>query len=479
VNGTFAANSGGNAIVGTSSGTTSFGLWGQSQFVGIYGQSFDLSGGEGVEGVITSPTGYGVAGLNEAQTGNSVGVRGSSSSTTGYGVEGDSPSIGVYGTGETGVQGSTTITGGIGVYGQAEFASVVGETSGGYAGLWGDTGGAQGEYAAVLGTADENYAGDFYNSSNLRGTIHAKNSTTASGGVVFLGEIPYVENNALAVAIIGDPGCGAGDNRMAIQLSQDGMTNCTNYTLTAGNNGETYVNANASETVHLRVNNVDALVASNSGVNVVGTLTKTTGSFKIDHPLDPANKYLYHSFVESPDMMNIYSGVIVLDANGEAVVGLPDWFEALNRDFRYQLTPVGAPGPNLYIAEEVASNQFKIAGGKPGSKVSWQVTGIRQDVYANAHRIQVEVDKAPTDRGHYLFPELYGAPETARIGYDAPRPAGKLVAQHLPAHPRRSNISPLPRMPLSLPVPPTPNMQKPILPSVAPVPHPPAQASPK
>src|SRR5262249_38140051 len=83
----------------------------------------------------------------------------------------------------------------------------------------------------------------------------------------------------------------------------------------------------------------------NGRVQVTGTLTKGGGSFKIDHPLDPANKYLYHSFVESPDMMNVYNGNILLDANGEAWVELPEWFEALNRDFRYQLTSIGGLAP--------------------------------------------------------------------------------------------------------------------------------------
>ncbi len=110
-------------------------------------------------------------------------------------------------------------------------------------------------------------------------------------------------------------------------------------------------------------------------VTVTGTLSKSGGSFKIDDPLDPANKYLQHSFVESPDMMNVYNGNVTLNASGEAVVELPDYFEALNRDFRYQLTAVGAPGPYLYVAEEIQGNQFRIAGGAPGMKVSWQVTG--------------------------------------------------------------------------------------------------------
>lgn len=135
-------------------------------------------------------------------------------------------------------------------------------------------------------------------------------------------------------------------------------------------------------------------------VQVTGTLTKGGGSFKIDHPLDPANKYLFHSFIESPDMKNVYDGIIVLDSRGEAWVTLPDWFEGLNRDFRYQLTAIGAPAPNLYIAKEVSRNRFKIAGGKWGGKVSWQVTGIRQDAYANAHRVQVEEDKPSEERGY-------------------------------------------------------------------------------
>lgn len=151
-------------------------------------------------------------------------------------------------------------------------------------------------------------------------------------------------------------------------------------------------------------------------VTVTGTLTKGAGSFKIDHPLDPANKYLLHSFVESPDMMNIYNGNVTLDANGEAMVTLPNWFEALNRDFRYQLTALGAPGPNLYVAEEVAHGRFKIAGGTAEGRVSWQVTGIRRDAYAEAHRIATEEDKPATERGHYLYPELYGQPADTRIG---------------------------------------------------------------
>jgi hypothetical protein len=143
-------------------------------------------------------------------------------------------------------------------------------------------------------------------------------------------------------------------------------------------------------------------------VYVGGTLTKTQLAFKIDHPLDPANKYLLHSGVESPEMKNLYDGVAFLDTQGEAIVELPLWFEALNQEFRYQLTPIGTPGPNLYIAEEISDQRFKIAGGTPGMKVCWQITGSRKDAWAQANPFSVEQEKSATERDHYLHPEVHG-----------------------------------------------------------------------
>jgi hypothetical protein len=157
-------------------------------------------------------------------------------------------------------------------------------------------------------------------------------------------------------------------------------------------------------------------------VLVEGALSKSSGSFKIDHPLDPANKYLYHSFVESPDMKNIYDGNVTTDGSGTAVVTMPAWFEALNTDFRYQLTVIGQFAQAI-VAAEITNGSFTIKTSKPGVKVSWQVTGIRQDAWANAHRIQVEVDKAQRDQGHYIHPELFGhegEPSIAQMHH--PRP---------------------------------------------------------
>jgi hypothetical protein len=136
------------------------------------------------------------------------------------------------------------------------------------------------------------------------------------------------------------------------------------------------------------------------------------GTYQIDDPLDPANKYLSHAAVQSSEMKNVYDGVVTLDANGTATVTLPAWFEALNSDFRYQLTAIGASAPNLYIAAEIKSNRFTIAGGKLGIKVSWQVTGVRHDPYAVDNPLQVEADKPAQERGKYLYPEGYSQPQT-------------------------------------------------------------------
>jgi hypothetical protein len=150
---------------------------------------------------------------------------------------------------------------------------------------------------------------------------------------------------------------------------------------------------------------------------VIGLMSKGGGSFKIDHPLDPENKYLYHSFVESPDMMNVYNGNVTTDGDGYATVELPDWFEALNRDFRYQLTVIDDRDTwaQAKIVREVKDNRFVLRTSVPRTKVSWQVTGIRHDAFAEQHRIPVEEAKAEADRGRYLHPLEHGQPSEKRI----------------------------------------------------------------
>ena len=278
--------------------------------------------------------------------------------------------VGVYGTGGTGVYGTTNTASGDGVAGFNSDPNQYGD------GVYGSGSGSGGHF---VGTS----------------AINQYSSGIGVWGVG--GDEPATGSHEPGIGVEGDGGNGSGNagapggffsgGQYGYQYAGNGVTAFAGdwFGANTGYGGEFYQN-----------------------VWVHGNLTKSGGSFKIDHPSDPANKYLYHSFVESPDMKNIYDGVATLDANGEAVIQMPEWFDALNRDFRYQLTCIGGFAP-VYIAEELANNQFKISGGRAGLKVSWQVTGIRQDPWANAHRIPLEEAKPERERGFYLHPELYGA----------------------------------------------------------------------
>jgi hypothetical protein len=233
--------------------------------------------------------------------------------------------------------------------------------------------GGDGVYASGgLGTAEGDYGGN-----GIHAVGGSSGSTYGIGG-----------NGVYATG--GSGPFGGGDGVQAYGGTGSGGNGCGIYAV-AGSSGGPGLSAG------------DFL----GDVIVSGSVSKSGGSFKIDHPLDPANKYLYHSFVESPDMKNIYDGTVVTDGSGAAIVTMPSWFEALNTDFRYQLTVIGQFARAI-VASEIANRSFIIKTDKPNVKVSWQVTGIRQDAWANAHRIQVEVDKAPRDQGHYIHPELFG-----------------------------------------------------------------------
>jgi len=157
-------------------------------------------------------------------------------------------------------------------------------------------------------------------------------------------------------------------------------------------------------------------------VGVNGTIYKEKSAYRIDHPLYPEDEYLCHSSVASPDMKNVYDGVVTLNDKGSAVIILPEYFEMLNKDFRYQLTCIGSYAP-VYIAEKIEKNQFEIAGGEPGMEISWQVTGIRKDPIAEDGRIAVEVEKFDHEKGLYIYPEGYGLGEEKSLNYESTRQA--------------------------------------------------------
>jgi hypothetical protein len=185
----------------------------------------------------------------------------------------------------------------------------------------------------------------------------------------------------------------------AIEVSSDGV-----YSDVAK-----FVNSNSSS-------HADAIYASTAGNGFAGyfngdiyaeNVSRNVNSSIIDHPLDPENKLLCHSSVDSPDMMNIYNGNVFLDHNGEAIIYLPEYFESYNKDFKYQLTCIGGFA-QVYIASKIENNSFMIAGGNEGLEVSWQITGVRKDLYAENNRLKAEVEKENLDKGLYLHPEIYG-----------------------------------------------------------------------
>jgi hypothetical protein len=320
---------------------------------------------------------------------------------------------GVYGesTNNDGVAGRSSASGRSGVTGYNSDSNGVG-TSG--------VNGASGNYG-WLGTGSYGVYGK-HNSSGSYGSLG-----TSSHGVY--GESPTGIGVYGKQTSSGNSGYLGGGNYGAYGAHASG-----NYGTLGSSSAGVYGHSSSGYGVYGSSTSAGYAGYFNGKVHVNGTLSKSSGSFKIDHPLDPEGKYLYHSFVESPDMMNIYNGNVVLDENGEAWVELPEWFEALNRDFRYQLTCIGGFAP-VYIAEKIQHNRFKIAGGKPGMEVSWQVTGIRQDPWAEAHRIPVEEVKPQEEQGTYLHPEVYGQPEEKSVEW-------KRLQEKRPQEPVPASASP-------------------------------------
>lgn len=435
----YSSSSGSYGILGKSTASGSFGVYGEATGGdGIYGTS---SGGNGVYGQssvtngvsgFSSASGYaGVYANSNASYGlwaNSSASHGIfSASSNGAGVFGRSTGggAGVYGESGTGsgVSGYSTAYGYTGVYGESTQGS----------GVWGKSTGTN--WHAVRGDATTG-AGVYGNSVNGNGVKGYSDSVAGVYGQSLASNGVYgFSQYHIGVYATSNDNIGLYSNSYYLGSAIKGYSRGTYpglYSVSDQGNGvEGYSNTNyagvygrayTSVGIHGQSQNGSyAAVYGNSGGLTAhgwagsfwGGLTWTGSSFgasnaiRIDHPTDPENKYLYHASVSSPDMKNIYDGVIILDKAGEAVVKLPDYFSALNKDFRYQLTPIGSYSP-VYIATEVANNTFKIAGGKSGQKISWTVTGIRNDAFAQGNRVEVEETKSETERGHYIHPDAFG-----------------------------------------------------------------------
>ncbi|HNS12874.1 MAG TPA: hypothetical protein PKM97_09705 [Bacteroidia bacterium] len=338
----------------------------------VYGAN-DVDDWHGIGGVFRG--GYqGVSGTVEP-TGSQYyhGLYGSTfgGSGTNIGAFGYSDQVGVYGGGTGSGTGRTSYYGSsflecIGVEGSGQVNSTTNGISYG-----------------VVGTAT---SGGSKNNTGIFGYARGAMGTNARNwGVLGVSDDP---TSATGLLGISDPG-SAGSNGHGIEgdvLSGADQVAIFGYT----------VGSTVADYAGYFLGNIYATSAS-SGIK----------AFKIDYPLDPENKYLIHSSVESNEMLNMYSGNITTDAQGYAVVLLPEYFETLNKDFRYQFTCINEFAQAI-VGEKIHNNQFTIRTDKPNVEVSWMVTGVRHDPLANKYRIQDLVDKPESEKGTYLTPELYG-----------------------------------------------------------------------
>ncbi|MBN1826711.1 MAG: hypothetical protein JW958_10620 [Candidatus Eisenbacteria bacterium] len=157
-------------------------------------------------------------------------------------------------------------------------------------------------------------------------------------------------------------------------------------------------------------------------VYVAGNLSKAGGTFLIDHPLDPENKLLRHSFTESPEHLLIYRGKMKLDGAGEGTVALPGYFEALAKEEEAMVSLTAIGRPFLAGAEWNARRNAFTVTGPPGREVAWMVTASRDDPVIRRLDRPTEEGKPPDGgicpRGRLLYPEAYGYPESKSRDYE-------------------------------------------------------------
>lgn len=337
---------------------------------GIFGWSSAISGdGRALYGRADSPSGFGLQAKNLGAAGTGAAVQALGGNNLGLDASSSGSAVRAVSTGSYAVDAESS--GGHAVYG---FAS---STSGGYDGghfvTWAANG--YGVFAratsgsgATRGVYGDSYSGtgygvEGYNPYNVG--VYGVSST----GTGVVGENLSSGDGIHGIAVNGWSGWFNGDTRVENDFQVGGNESVAGYLAVGG-----------------------------------------TKSFRIDHPAAPADKYLIHYCTESSEVLNLYSGTATLDESGVATVELPAWFEALNVDVRYQLTPIGAPAPGLHVSAELADSTFGIAGGQPGQRVSWQLTARRNDPWVRAHGAPVEIDKRGRERGTYLHPELYNQP---------------------------------------------------------------------
>jgi antitoxin component YwqK of YwqJK toxin-antitoxin module len=117
---------------------------------------------------------------------------------------------------------------------------------------------------------------------------------------------------------------------------------------------------------------------------------KGTKCFRITHP-EKSFKYLIHAAIESNEVLNKYSGNVTTGSDSLATVSLPSYFENVNTDYRYTLTVISTDFVQAIVYSEIdEENEFIIKTNAPNVKVSWEVTGRRDDDYMQDNPFEAE-----------------------------------------------------------------------------------------
>lgn len=201
----------------------------------------------------------------------------------------------------------------------------------------------------------------------------------------------------------------------ALYAKTTGISNCAYFRIDNTSNNEDVVKAITNGTGYagyFEVDNasnthyalwVETNATSGKAGKFVGNVYVTgdldvggSKDFLIDHPLDPVNKILRHSCIESSERINIYKGRAKL-GKGEIKIQLPDYFDALNHPKGREifLTSVNGWSP-LFLSGKIKNNQFIVKttkDGNPEQEFSWVIYAVRNDEYAKEHPLIVEQEK--------------------------------------------------------------------------------------
>lgn len=314
----------------------------------------------------------------------------------------------------TSIQNTSTSSSAKAFVGRARGAAINGTNS-----LSANSGSLGTASTAVLGVAASANGNGVFGSANNGAAAYGVWGTSSSGsGVVGDGKTWGVRGAGATIGVYGvQPGSG---NYGEVGGATSGVNAVAKSSQGNGIRGTANLGAAAFGVWGMSTTGYAGYFSGK--VNVTGELTAPSSAFRIDHPDDPENRYLQHSFVGADERLSIYTGNTTTDASGRATVRLPAYAEGLSGDFRYHLTVIGTFAQAI-VEQRVRDGRFVIRTSEPGVDVSWQVTGVRRDAFARRNPFRAEPAKRGLERGSLVRPGDLGRPASA--DFVAARPVAR------------------------------------------------------